>query len=135
MKTVFTLAASTLFVASAAVAEVSPETVSGAATVAVEAAADLFSEGAKFVDVRKDADIAETGRIRGAIHLNSDTELTETALAAHVGQTDPVVFYCNGHSCMRSSQASEMAVSWGYTNVKYFRDGFPAWYAAGLPTE
>ena len=61
--------------------------------------------------------------------------MNENALAAEVKKDEPVVFYCNGHSCMRSSKASAMAVGWGWKKVYYYRDGFPAWKAAGNPVE
>ncbi len=135
MKTAFSIVASATLFASVAAADVAPETIPGATTITVETAADLFSDGVTFVDVRKPADVSETGRIKGAVHLDSKTDLNKNALAQHVAETDPVVFYCNGHSCLRSANASKLAVSWGYTSVNYFRGGFPAWYAAGLPTE
>ena len=134
MKILASLATASLLVANIATAEVSPASIDGATTVSIEAAADLFGNGVKFVDVRKPADV-ELGRIPGAIHLDSKTTLSEETLAEHIAKTEPVVFYCNGHSCMRSSQATEMAVSWGYTSVHYLRDGFPEWQASGLPVE
>ena len=51
------------------------------------------------------------------------------------GKDEAVVIYCNGEKCMRSSKACAQAVEWGFTNISYFRDGFPAWKAAGYPTE
>ena len=57
------------------------------------------------------------------------------SLEAEVKKDEPVVFYCNGHKCLRSSKASALAVSWGWNKVYYYRDGFPAWKAAGNPVE
>jgi hypothetical protein len=31
--------------------------------------------------------------------------------------------------------ACEKALGWGYGQVYYFRDGYPAWKTAGLPVE
>lgn len=112
----------------------SPTKVDGATTVDAAKAHELFQEGVPFVDARKDADW-NAGRIPDAIHLNVKTVLNEKSLGEHVKKDEPVVFYCNGPSCMRSSKASAMAVGWGYENVYYFRDGFPAWKAAGYPVE
>ncbi|PZX09802.1 rhodanese-related sulfurtransferase [Palleronia aestuarii] len=115
-------------------AETSPENIEGATTVSAEEAAVLFDEGVVFVDVRKTSDY-EAGRIPTSAHLDVKTAFTEESLSEVVAKTEPVVIYCNGEECMRSSQASEMAVSWGWEQVNYLREGFPAWEAAGLPVE
>jgi len=118
----------------AVAAEQSPETVEGATTVSPDEALALFDAGVVFVDVRKPSDF-DAGRIPGAVHLDIKTDLTEANLGEVVATADPVVFYCNGHSCMRSSEASAMAVGWGYSEVYYLRDGYPDWEAAGYPIE
>lgn len=134
-KTLHLLAAAALaLTANAALAGVSPETVDGAITVDTAKARVLFDNEAAFVDARKDSDW-EAGRVPGAIHLDVKKALTEEALAAEVNKNEPVVFYCNGHKCLRSSKASAMAASWGWKKVYYYRDGFPAWKAAGNPVE
>ncbi|NIQ94443.1 MAG: hypothetical protein GWO11_01770 [Desulfuromonadales bacterium] len=46
-----------------------------------------------------------------------------------------VVFYCLGIKCTASWRAAEKAVEAGYENVYAFREGLPAWEAAGYPTE
>lgn len=128
------IAFSLLMVPFAAAADVSPLTISGATTVSADEAIVLFDEGVPFIDVRKASDYEE-GRIPGAFHLDSRSDFTEANLAGIVGIDDPVVIYCNGENCMRSSDMSAAAVSWGYTNIQYFRDGYPAWDNAGLPVE
>lgn len=115
-------------------ADVSPETVAGATSVDTPKAKELFDSGVVFVDVRSDKDWA-AGRIPDAVHIELKKVYNEAALGAEVKKTDPVVIYCNGESCMRSSKASAQAVSWGYQSVYYYRDGFPAWKAAGYPVE
>ena len=127
------LAFASLF-AAASFAATSPESISGATTVDANAAKQLFDNGAAFVDVRKDSDW-QAGRIPDAIHIELKKVLNEQSLGAEVKTGDEVVFYCNGVSCLRSSKASAKAVSWGYSKVYYFRDGFPAWKAAGYPVE
>ena len=117
-----------------AFAELAPMTIDGATTISVEEAATLFDEGVTFVDVRSASDF-EGGRIPGAHLLDSELEFTQEALAAIVGKDDQVVLYCNGIHCNRSHGACKQAVSWGYSNVYYFREGYPAWDAAGLPVE
>ena len=133
--TVFTGVSLLGFVAtSQADKKVSPTTVTGAKTVNAAEAKVLFDKGTIFIDTRKDKDW-NAGRIPDAIHLDVKKKLSEATLSKDVKKSDPVVMYCNGSSCIRSSKASKMAVDWGYTNVYYFRDGFPAWKAAGYPVE
>ncbi len=115
-------------------AEVSPTQVDGAVTVDTAAAKALFDQQVAFVDVRKDSDW-DAGRIPGAIHLDIKGKYTADALGAEVQKDEAVVVYCNGESCLRSSEAAKMAVNWGFGKVHYYRDGFPAWKAAGNPVE
>jgi len=114
--------------------EVSPTSVDGATTVTAKQAKALFDEGVAFVDVRKDKDW-DAGRIPDAIHIELKKVFNEAALIKELKKDEKVVFYCNGPSCLRSSKASAKAVSWGFTNVYYFREGLPAWKAASYPVE
>jgi rhodanese-related sulfurtransferase len=114
--------------------DVSPESVAGATTVDTAKARELFDQEVLFVDVRKNSDW-DAGRIPGAVHLELKSNYTEASLGAEAKKDDPVVLYCNGSSCLRSSEASEMAVGWGFTKVYYYRDGFPAWKDASNPVE
>lgn len=114
--------------------KVSPMQVDGATTVTAAEAKALFDDGVIFVDVRSDKDF-DAGRIPDALHLNSKTNFTEASLSEETGKGDSVVIYCNGESCMRSSDTSKIAVGWGFTKVYYFRDGYPAWKLAGYPVE
>ncbi|GAA6133939.1 rhodanese-like domain-containing protein [Oceaniserpentilla sp. 4NH20-0058] len=116
-----------------AVAE-APLTVEGAKTINAAEAKGLFDSGALFIDPRRDSDYA-AGRIPDAVHLNSKSVLSEDTLAAEAKKDEAIVFYCNGPKCKRSAVSSEKAVSWGYTQIYYFRDGFPAWKEAGYPVE
>lgn len=115
-------------------ADVSPETVAGATSVDAAQAKQLFDDGALFLDVRSDKDW-NAGRIPDAIHIELKQNLNADSMGAAVKKDEPVVIYCNGPKCMRSSVASEKAVGWGYTKVYYFREGYPAWKAAGYPVE
>jgi rhodanese-related sulfurtransferase len=131
----FSFLALTLALAPAAQADkVSPETVKGAITIDGAKAKAMFDKGVVFVDVRNDKDW-NGGRIPGAVHLDLHKNFTADALAKHVKKDQEVVMYCNGPSCMRSSEASEKAVGWGFTKVYYYRLGFPDWKAAGYPVE
>lgn len=116
----------------------SPKSVAGAETITAEKAHELWQDRTTFVDPRKDSDW-EAGRIPGAHHLvydpgNPDQPYTESALKDIVAKDEPVVIYCNGTNCDRSSWAAALAADWGWEQVYYFRKGFPAWDKAGYPT-
>ena len=114
--------------------DVSPMTVEGATTVDAAKAKELFDSGVLFVDVRSNKDW-EAGRIPDAVHLELKSNYSADSLGAEMTKDESVVIYCNGEKCLRSSKASKMAVEWGFSSVYYFRDGFPAWKAAGYPVE
>ena len=75
------------------------------------------------------------GHIPGAVFLELKEVFSEAALLEAVGRDEEFVVHCEGAKCLRSSKACEKAVAWGFANVYYFRDGFPAWRAAGYPVE
>ena len=95
----------------------------------------LFDRGVPFIDVRGDRYYG-AGHIPGAVHLRLATAaFSEPALAEVASKDQEVVIYCEGPRCTASSEACEMAVSWGWKKVYYFRDGYPGWKAAGYPLE
>jgi rhodanese-related sulfurtransferase len=115
----------------------SPKHIDGAKTVGVKEAHRLWQEGITFVDPRSDTDW-RVGHIPKAVHIVNDPggepeELSPKTLAEAVAKDDPVVFYCNGPECDRSSNSAAKAVKWGWSEVYYFRGGFPAWQDAGFP--
>lgn len=114
--------------------EPAPAQVSGATTIDGVKAKELFDRGVLFVDPRKDADY-EAGRIPGAAHLNLDSSLSEETLSAEAKKDEEIVFYCNGVKCKVSSSACKLAVNWGFSNVYYYRTGFPDWKSRGYPVE
>ena len=118
----------------AARAYVSPEAVPGATTIDTAAAKVLFDAGVVFIDVRTDTDW-EAGRIPGARHLELKHVYSMESLGTAVAKDQAVVVYCNGLQCPRSAEAATKAVAWGFTNVYYYRLGFPDWQAAGYPVE
>ena len=137
MKRITTLLALVLALMTAPMAmaaDISAETVSGASTVDSAQAKQLFDDGAAFIDTRRDSDW-DAGRIPDAFHLELKSNFSEATLSAEVGKNDPLVCYCNGHSCLRSATCAEKALSWGFSKVYYYRDGFPAWKSAGYPVE
>jgi rhodanese-related sulfurtransferase len=87
--------------------------------------ADAMDNGAVVIDVREPSEYAE-GYIPGAINIPLRT------LAQNLDQvpTDqPVVVYCaSGH---RAAIALASLRAMGYSNVRAFPGGYPAWEAAG----
>ncbi|MGC9457082.1 MAG: rhodanese-like domain-containing protein, partial [Halothiobacillaceae bacterium] len=111
----------------------SPERIDGTTYVDGPAARALFEQGVLFVDVRVAADY-EAGRVPGAINLTvqKDPEnslFNEQSLLDVLGgnRATPVVLYCNSTGCLRTARAAQRAVEWGFTNVHYYRLGFPNW--------
>lgn len=45
-----------------------------------------------------------------------------------------LVFYCGGPTCGMSTASAGLAKKLGYTNIRVYLDGEPAWSEAGLPT-
>jgi len=110
----------------------SPKKVEGAITIDATRAKTLYDRAVPFVDVRDDADW-NAGHIPDAVHLELYNVFSEARLSKIVGKNEEVVIHCAGPSCGRSAGACVSAVSWGFTRVYYFRDGFPAWKAAEHP--
>lgn len=134
MKFITSIAAVALTISGVAFAGVSPTTIDGATTVDTSKARALFDDEVAFVDVRKDSDW-DAGRVPGAIHIELKKVYSPETLADEVKKDEAVVIYCNGEKCLRSSVAAKKAVKWGWSKVYYYRDGFPAWKAAGNPVE
>lgn len=112
-----------------------PKVVSGAKTVDLVQAKELFDQGAVFIDVR-DPQSWHMGHIEGAVNLdfNAD-EFAVLYLSKELERSTPIVFYTSSPLNARSAMASFFASNWGYSNVYYFRDGFYSWMAADLPVE
>ena len=105
--------------------------VDGVERIEVDRAHELFLEGAVFVDLRN-VWRYDISHIRGAIGLELNSQFSEAALAEYVAKDQAVVFYCNHSACPRSAIASALALTWGYTNVHHFADGWSAWSGNGL---
>ncbi|KAA2213504.1 PQQ-dependent catabolism-associated CXXCW motif protein [Teichococcus oryzae] len=72
---------------------------------------------------------------RGTITPAQEAWLRGTLMTMAGGGRDrPVVFYCLS-DCWMSWNAALRAVQWGWTAVRWYRDGTDGWEAAGLPTE
>ena len=111
-----------------------PQAISGVPVVDAEALIDLVTrrDDAVIIDARLQSDYVR-GHIDGAINI-PNTETDCHMLSRIVSpSTRPVVFYCNGASCMRSTESIRIARSCGYDKVYWFRGGFEEWLAKGYP--
>ncbi len=108
----------------------SPEHVEGAITTSLQEAKKLYDQGAVFIDVRNPRFYAK-GHIPGAFHLDLKNNFDESKLDGVAKKDQPIVIYCSGAKCSRSSRASAKALSWGFSKVYYFRGGSADWKKAG----
>lgn len=102
--------------------------------VNVNEAKALYDRGAKFVDVRLEAQEWKRGRIPRSIPMGAKW-FDDSKLRTHARKTDELVFYCTNTGCANASFAAKAAIQWGYTRVYQLPGGFDAWKAAGLPVE
>lgn len=111
-----------------------PESLEGTTVVTVEDVYKLITSKSDLViiDSRRNEEFAK-GHIEGSITL-LDSKMTQNDLKKHMSTTDtPVLFYCNGARCMRSYKAAVKAISWGYSNIYWFRGGWKEWRAKEMP--
>lgn len=84
------------------------------------------------IDSRKQSEYLK-GHIQGAVSL-LNTEMTLEKLQEHApDKSMPILFYCNGERCLRSSRAATKARDWGYESIYWFRGGWNEWVKNGLP--
>ena len=122
-----------------------PAALAGAKLVTADDVVKAQSAGAVIVDTRVASEYAD-GHIKGAINVPY-REKSEKAVSFDAGQDEfnlaklpadkatPTVIYCNGPECWKSFKASTAALKGGYTNVLWYREGFPQWKSKGLPAE
>jgi len=93
----------------------------------------ILSEPALVViDSRKKTEYIK-GHIEGAINM-LNTRMTPARLEELAAdKSTKLLFYCNGERCMRSSDAVNKALSWGYENIFWPRGGWKEWTAKRLP--
>lgn len=119
-----------------------PQSIPGGTMVDAAKAKALQDQGAVVVDSRVAAEYAEK-HIKGAVNvpykethkkvstISPDDKFDLSKLPA--GKS--LVFHCNGSPCWKGYKAAAAAIKAGHKNIYWFRDGMPAWIAAGLPTE
>jgi len=111
-----------------------PEKIEGASNLTAEQVVELVLSNPELViiDSRKKTEYVK-GHIEGSINI-LNTQLTEYEMQKVLpDKSSHVLFYCNGSRCMRSSDATSKALSWGYSNVYWFRGGWKEWTSKKLP--
>ncbi len=84
------------------------------------------------IDARKRSEYIK-GHIQGAVNL-LNSQMDETTLGSYASNKNvALLFYCNGPRCMRSSDAVQKALGWGYRNIFWFRGGWNEWSEKRLP--
>ena len=73
-------------------------------------------------------------RLPGARLLPHD-QVHELAPTVLPNKDDFVVVYCANTACKNSTEASDVLVKLGYSNVAEYVEGKKDWVGAGLPTE
>jgi rhodanese-related sulfurtransferase len=122
-----------------------PPDLAGAKRVSAEDVVKAAASGAMLLDSRVAAEYAD-GHIKDAINVpyreksdkvvNFDASQDGFNLAKlPADKSAPIVVYCNGPECWKSFKASTLAIKAGYTNVLWYREGFPDWKSKGMPTE
>ena len=99
-------------------------------------AKSIFDKGdALFVDARSQNDY-DNGHIPGAISLPvGQFEAGIESFLNRYPLEQPIVIYCSGRNCEDSHLLAQALSDVGFTNVRIFIDGFPAWEAGGYPIE
>jgi rhodanese-related sulfurtransferase len=88
----------------------------------------------------KDADIVlidsrpkrkkyDKGHIPGAISI-PDSQFAKMTDQLPEDKANMLVFYCGGFHCRLSHKSAKKAIDLGYTNVKVYAAGYPAWKKA-----
>ena len=84
------------------------------------------------IDARPAARQYDVAHIPGAINIpDSKFDQMRDQLPADKGKL--VIVYCGGVECMLSHNVAHKMEKLGYTNIKVYADGNPAWSKAGLP--
>jgi rhodanese-related sulfurtransferase len=122
-----------------------PTSLPGAKIISAAEAKMLIAKGLPVYDVRVEEEY-ETAHVPGAISIpykeGSAKEVGfdqgDDKFALYKLPKDkhaPLIMYCDGTICWKSYKSATMAIQAGWTNIYWFRGGFPEWKGAGLPVE
>ncbi|MBT2968578.1 MAG: rhodanese-like domain-containing protein [Candidatus Thiodiazotropha sp. (ex Ctena orbiculata)] len=86
------------------------------------------NKGASIVDARP-ARKFKKGHLPGAINIPA-RQFDEMVDTLPADKNTPLIFYCGGYKCPLSPKSAAKAIALGYTKVRLFQAGFPAWKKA-----
>lgn len=87
-------------------------------------------EGVMIIDSRPTARKYDRGHIPTAVNI-PDSNFEQGIALLPQDKNTLLIFYCEGVDCMLSHNSAFKAEKLGYTNVKVFAEGYPAWIKAG----
>ena len=107
-------------------------------TLAPDQVAREVAQGAVLVDLREPGELAEQGKIPGAVHaprgmLEFWADPTSPYHRPEFDPTQRVILHCASGG--RSALAADTLKQLGYQNVAHLDGGITAWKAAGRPVE
>lgn len=111
-----------------------PDTISGTKTINAEELIDLATETESLIliDARLRSDHKQ-GFIEGSINLPNTLTSCASLKEFTNDESQPLLFYCNGPKCERSTHAVQIAQSCGYQNIYWFRGGMDEWKKKHYP--
>jgi len=86
------------------------------------------NKGAVIVDARPERKFSK-GHVPTAISIplrQFDAKVAELP----ADKSNELIYYCGGYKCPLSTKSAAKAIALGYTNVRLFQGGYPAWKAA-----
>ena len=81
------------------------------------------------IDSRPKRKKYDKGHIPTALSI-PDSQFAKFQDQLPADKNTPLVFYCGGLKCRLSHKSAKKAIELGYTKVKVFAEGYPAWVAA-----
>ncbi|MCG8512344.1 MAG: hypothetical protein MI741_24250, partial [Rhodospirillales bacterium] len=86
------------------------------------------------VDSRPARKVKKVGTVPTAINI-PDTQFKKKTAMLPADKARELIFFCGGNKCPLSPKSANKAIELGYSNVKVFQAGHPAWLAAYGKTE
>jgi ABC-type phosphate/phosphonate transport system substrate-binding protein/rhodanese-related sulfurtransferase len=121
-----------------------PRSLEGVTIITAEQAVDMMKQGIPLYDTRVEEEHRE-GHIKGAKWLpygeksakevGFDPGKDRFEIGRIADKSAPVIFSCNGAECWKSYKSCVTARKAGFTQVYWFRGGFPEWASKGYPVE
>lgn len=111
-----------------------PETITGVEIVSAEQAVAMILSTPQLVilDTRKKEEY-EKGHIEKARSMPDVDMQSDSFSSQFPDKNIPILLYCNGINCLRSSNAAKKCLQWGYSRLYWFRGGWQEWMNKALP--